>query len=90
MSYQRETKEYQPFRVKLNKVKVLEGVEVALLSPGSRPVSDTEWAQPVTLDGELCVKVDGFGPASWNVWVRVTSSITDEVPVMYCGNFEVT
>ena len=59
--------------------------------PGDRPALDAAWGQPVILDGELCVSVDELAPeSSWNVWARVTSTTTNEIPIIYCGNFEVT
>ena len=90
MSYMHETKEYQPFWVKVNKVKVFTGVEVVLLLTGLRPDVETIWTQPVTIDGELCVRIYELEPDSWNIWSKVTSEITDEIVIIYCGNIRIT
>jgi hypothetical protein len=88
MTYPQETKEFQPIRVKVDGVEVVEGVEVAVIPPSTRPI-ETDWVAATSLsNGHLAVLVDGLAPAVWNVWARVTT--VDEKAVVYCGNFKVT
>lgn len=84
MTYQRETKEFQPISIKVDGVEVLEGVEVSVIPSGTRP---TEWSAPFTLDGKLGVMIEGFVPDTYQVWAKITS--VPEIPVIYCGNFKV-
>jgi len=86
MTYPKETKEFQPIRVRVDGADVLTGVEVAVVAPSVRP---TTWVAPVTMDnGQLAVLIDGMAPGSWNVWAKVTTA--DEAAVIYCGSFKVT
>lgn len=86
MTYPQETKEFQPIRVRVDGVEVLTGIKVAVIAPGTRPIT---WVDPVLIDaGRLAVMVDGLAPGTWNVWAQVTTD--DEVAVVYCGNFKVT
>ena len=89
MSYPRETKEFQPIRVKVKtngvEVKIMNGVEFAVIPSGTRPMA---WVEPITLDGELGVMVNALAPGTWLVWARITS--LPEIPVIYCGDFKVT
>lgn len=85
MIYPRETKELQPFIVKVDGVEVLTGVEVTVIRPEVRP---TNWSIPVQLvSGGLAVLIDNFDVGTWNVWVRVTT--VDEVAVIFCGDFKI-
>jgi hypothetical protein len=87
MSYPRETKELQPFQVKVDGVEVLTGVKVAVIRPSERP---TVWTTPVTLvEGGLAVLIDQLDLGVWNVWAQVTTEDTDEVVVVLCGDFKI-
>jgi hypothetical protein len=86
MTYPQETKEFQPIRVRVDGVEVLTGVKVAVIAPGTRPVT---WVDPVLIQADrLAVMVEDLAPGTWNVWAQVTT--VDEVAVVYCGNFKVT
>lgn len=87
MTYPRETKELQPFRVEVDGVEITEGVKVMIIRPGVRPDTDT-WEDPITLDNDrLAVLVDDLELGNWNVWAQVTT--TNEEVVVLCGDFKI-
>ena len=87
MTYPRETKEFQPFRVEVDGVEVLTGVEVAVIRPKTRPIL-TDWVNPIVLDvGGLAVLIDQLDLGVWNVWARITT--TNELVVLHCGDFKI-
>ena len=82
--YERETDEFQPVTVTVNGEPVTTGVEFSVVRDGQRPGT---WAAPMTVDGAVGVRVNGFEPGNWHVFARVTDA--PEIPVISCGVFRV-
>jgi hypothetical protein len=95
MSYPRETKEIQFYKVTVNDVDVLlideiniTDVEYSLTRGNARP---TVWIvaelmeDKQLLDYKLGIIISEFARGVWYIWARVTS--LPEKPIVYCGKF---
>lgn len=83
--YPRETVEFLPVTITVDGAPVTTNVELSVVARTARPQT---WTTPTTLDGQIGVMVEGYEPATYAVWARITD--TPETPVIRAGEFIIT
>ena len=82
--YPRETSEFAPVTVTLDRVPTTTGVKFAVVSSGTRP---SVWINPVTNNGLIGVMISGMSTGTYEVYAQVTNA--PDVSVIDCGYFTI-
>jgi hypothetical protein len=84
-SYERESVDFNPVTVTVNKTPVTTGVTFSVVPDGLRPAVFTA---PTVLGGQIGVMVGGYQPGVYRVYAKVAAN--PETPVLKAGYFTVT
>lgn len=83
--YPRESVEFQPVPIYQNGLLITAAIAYSVVALGARPGAFTS---AITLQGATGFMVTGFAVGTYDVWAQITSA--PEIPVLYCGPFQVS